>query len=47
MILIRVKFIRAIYEINTHKEAKPLKTRAQIYGDEAADLLRNITMYKT
>ena len=24
-----------------------LKTREQIYGEEAADLLRNITMYKT
>ena len=24
-----------------------MKTRAQIYGNEAADILRNITMYKT
>ena len=28
-------------------EVESLKTREQIYGNEAADLLRNITMYKT
>jgi hypothetical protein len=28
-------------------EAKTLKTREQIYGNEASDLLRNISMYKT
>ena len=28
-------------------EVNALKTREQIYGNEASDLLRNITMYKT
>lgn len=38
---------RIIYIFNTHWEVEALKTREQIYGGEASDILRNIAMYKT